>query len=94
MKRDDCCATASLQDEISKGSSYCAVDDAVKELSFVFVVGSSPGNAFLDKEVCTDSRGSCIDVNLNRSSLLKVKLEKKCVIPAYLIIFELNNEKC
>ena len=81
-------ATTCLKDEISKGSSYCEVDKVVKQLSFVFVVSTenTSENHFVDKEVHTDSRGSCIDVDV------KSKLVKRCVVPAYLIVFETKNE--
>ena len=83
-------ATTCLEDEIFKGSSYCELDDVVKQLSFVFVVSTEDNseNSFFDKEVSTDSRGSCIDVDVNS------KGKKRCVTPAYLVVFELNNETC
>ena len=83
-------ATTCLKDELFKGSSYCEVDEVVKQLSFVFVVSAenTSENSSFDKEVHTDSRGSCIDVDVSS------KLVKRCVTPAYLAVFELKNETC
>ena len=75
-----------LKHEITKGSSYCEVDGVVKQLSFVYVANTendSKTHSF-DKEVRTDSRGSCIDLNS--------KGTKRYVTPAYLVVFELNNQ--
>ena len=85
-------ATLNLEEEISKGSSYYAVDGKVKKLSFVFLstVGDVSEDSFPDAEDLKDSRGSFFDVNLATS----IKPMKRCKNPAYLIVFELNEQYC
>ena len=88
-------ATTCLKREITKGSSYCSVVKVAKKVSFVFAASSenvSESPFSVDKEVYTDSRGSFVDMNLIRSD--KLKLARNCVTPAYLIIFEINNDSC
>ena len=84
-------ATLCLEDEICKGSSYYEDDNVVKELFFVFVATSRFGShdPIVDTEVDTDTRGSCFNVKQMRSR--KRNLRKPCIIPAYLIIFDVNN---
>ena len=58
------------------------------EIIFCFVVSTENSNNsfFFNEEVRTQFRGSCIDVDVNS------KLKKRCAIPVYLVVFEMNNE--
>ena len=91
-ENDICNATLDLEEEISKSSSYYAVNGRVKKLSFVFVStaeGVSKGPLH-DAKVVKDSRGSCFDANL----AARVRRYKSCQTPAYLVVFELDEQDC
>ena len=85
-----------LYNEVHSNADYYQVDDAVKKLSFVFVVCSvdNYGDQHLkSKKIVRDSRGS-----LTREGLFDYynhnyakKSIHRDVIPAYLVIFEFRN---
>ena len=85
-------ATTRLEEEVSNGSSYHGgADKTVKKISCVFLVSSGRAreNPFFDAEGVTDTRGSYVDTHLIGSD--EYKWEKPCKVPAYLVVFELNE---
>ena len=93
--------TTCLSRAVSKGSSFCEIDDVVKRLSFVFLVVSeneSPKlHAVNNEGVERDSRGSYFKVNSSphigcRCCSATSEYKTNCFIPAYLIVFELESE--
>ena len=80
-----------LKIEIDKGISYCEVGDVVKKLSFVFVAKCSEESYRkkffrVGREDCS---GSCVAVSFHLNAY-KTILTSLHLIPAYLIIFELE----
>ena len=82
-----------LEHEIEDGISYDEVDNVVKKLSFVFMVSSEEkyeDYCTKNKEIIKDSRGSCAEVGLFSDETCESKTPIPGLIPAYLIVFELE----
>ena len=91
------CAVGNLveADDILKLDDV-VVDDVIKKVSFVFVSSTENAteNKFDNKEFRTDSRGSFLKKIVKMSGNKKCNWENvfTCTIPAYLVVFELNDD--
>jgi len=84
-----------LEWQLSKGTSYCKVEDEVKKMSFVFVVGGEKEKPYcfktrrLSTPQISDSRGCTVSYGSFRNPKFDSCRRFHGMVPAYLIVLNL-----